>query len=186
MGLFTGQMLQAASRLFPFGRGLTHAYWAPNVWALYNTADRVLSKLGFGVHGLPSSTAGFAEVYESSVLWTVPPKATFALTLLLYVPLFIVIWRQTPPSQSSKEKNASKRKKFNVVPVQRRGAFALYVSMGSAIAFSVGWHVHEKAILMVTIPLVVAALGIGHKELSCATCGLSFIGTFSVLPLMPN
>lgn len=39
---YWGQLDQLKNRLFPFSRGLCHAYWAPNVWALYTSVDRIL------------------------------------------------------------------------------------------------------------------------------------------------
>lgn len=101
---YWSQMEQVLRRLFPFSRGLCHAYWAPNVWAMYSFTDRVLLRGQFLINiaisfllltilvapkiGLPvdqnalnSVTRGLIGDSSFAVLPNVDPRLTFALTL---------------------------------------------------------------------------------------------------------
>lgn len=101
-----GQLEQVLRRLFPFSRGLCHAYWAPNVWAIYSFADRLLiyrkslglslfaalmnpvaPRLGLKVdpEAVNSVTRGLVGDSSFAVLPDVPPVACFFLTLAFQV-----------------------------------------------------------------------------------------------------
>lgn len=79
---------QVLSRLFPFDdRGLCHAYWAPNFWALYNSADKAALVVGKRLHLISSNvtntmTRGLVENSAHVVLPSVSPRVCLVLTLL--------------------------------------------------------------------------------------------------------
>ncbi len=96
--IYLRQLPVLAKRLFPFKRGLSHAYWAPNFWALYNGLDRVLA-LTFKKFGLIEAssqssdmTGGLVQEFEHSVLPSVAPSATFVLAFLSMVPALFKLW----------------------------------------------------------------------------------------------
>jgi len=92
-----GHLFQIKGRLFPFERGLTHAYWAPNFWALYNAMDKValvaLKKINRPMHDklLMSSnsttsaslTGGLVGLDQGThiVLPKITPRTTIIMSL---------------------------------------------------------------------------------------------------------
>ncbi|KAJ2965037.1 hypothetical protein NQZ79_g108 [Umbelopsis isabellina] len=85
---YMGQIPQLLSRLFPFTRGLCHAYWAPNFWALYAGTDRILiiiaKRLGWALkeEALGSMTRGFVGDTKFAVLPQVDAIHTLIITVI--------------------------------------------------------------------------------------------------------
>ena len=69
------QMQQLINRLFPFGRGLCHAYWAPNFWVFYIILDKILAfllrRLGFNI-AIPEASFTGGLVGDSSPFAVLP------------------------------------------------------------------------------------------------------------------
>ncbi|KAI3428699.1 hypothetical protein D9Q98_007523 [Chlorella vulgaris] len=160
-----GQLPQLASRLFPFARGLCHAYWAPNMWALYAAYDKLLS-IVFGVKSSAASmTGGLVGVAEFAVLPQVGSAATALWTLIAMSPCLLRIWKRPEPKDFP--------------------AAVLYCTFCS---FMLGYHVHEKAVLMISVPMgVLAAAGLmpgSRAEALSDFLFLNTVGCYSLFPLL--
>lgn len=163
--IFFGQIQQVAYRLFPFKRGLCHAYWAPNVWAIYNVIDKVMAVIGkqLGItvpHSEALMTGGLVKEFHHVVLPVIEPKTTFILTGISILPALLKLW-------------FSPGNPFH---------FVRCIIICAATAFMFGWHVHEKAILMVIIPLSLMAV-LWKKEAQFYLL-FAITGHYSLFPLI--
>ncbi|KJZ73462.1 Dolichyl pyrophosphate Glc1Man9GlcNAc2 alpha-1,3-glucosyltransferase [Hirsutella minnesotensis 3608] len=160
-----GAIPQLLTRLFPFSRGLCHAYWAPNIWALYSLADRVLiffaPKLGLSLksEALQSVTRGLVGDTAFAVLPEITPRICFIITLIFQgLPLIKLFTHATWEN------------------------FIGAVTLCGYASFIFGWHVHEKAILLVIVPFSLIALR-DRRHLS-AFRPLALAGHVSLFPLL--
>lgn len=163
--IYLGQLPQVLRQLFPFKRGLSHSYWAPNFWALYNTLDKVaitiLLKTGsVEKSNVASMTGGLVKEYHHQVLPSVSPTFTLIATLLAMLPCLWVLWNRP----------------------RNHWEFVRCLVLSSFASFMFGWHVHEKAILMVIIPL--SLLAIARQNAASVFAFLSVVGHFSLFPLL--
>jgi alpha-1,3-glucosyltransferase len=160
-----GQIPQLLSRLFPFSRGLCHAYWAPNIWAMYSFTDRVLIylapylKLPIKSEALNSVTRGLVGDTSFAVLPEITPRLTFLLTIASQIPALIKLFLQ--PSSDN---------------------FLGALTLTAYSSFFFGWHVHEKAVLLVIIPFLLHCLR-DRRHLG-AFRPLAVAGHVSLFPLL--
>ena len=126
---FLKHVLAVKDRLFPWGRGLTHAYWAPNFWSLYNTLDVVLN---FVVNRQMKTeyTQGFVKVCNHAILPNISPGFTFLLILIGLVFLARFVMRS------------------------EKDEFCESLCISGMIFYLFGWHVHEKAIMTISLPMM--------------------------------
>ncbi|KAL4769023.1 glycosyl transferase [Aspergillus nidulans var. acristatus] len=163
--VYWGQLLQLKDRLFPFSRGLCHAYWAPNVWAMYSFTDRILipfaPKLGLPVNqdALTSVTRGLVGDTSFAVLPEIPKEYTFVLTLLFQILPLIKLWLR--PDYYT---------------------FVGALTLCGYASFLFGWHVHEKAILLIIIPFSLIALK--DRRYFSAFRPIAVAGHVSLFPLL--
>ncbi len=162
---YWGQLDQLRNRLFPFSRGLCHAYWAPNLWALYSFGDRVLItaapylKLNVDRDAISSVTRGLVGDTSFAVLPNITPRECFGLTLALQVVALTKLWMK--PTWE---------------------AFIGSLTLCGFASFLVGWHVHEKAILLVLIPFSLLALK--DRSYLASFRPLAVAGHVSLFPLL--
>jgi alpha-1,3-glucosyltransferase len=125
--VYWDQIPQVLSRLFPFSRGLCHAYWAPNIWAMYSFTDRVLIygrslpvyagypeanalivaryiNIPVNEAAVNSVTRGLVGDSSFAVLPEITPRQTFILTILSQLVCILPITvrpQANPPSLNS-------------------------------------------------------------------------------------
>ncbi|XP_075054715.1 dolichyl pyrophosphate Glc1Man9GlcNAc2 alpha-1,3-glucosyltransferase isoform X2 [Mixophyes fleayi] len=165
--VYMEQIPQVLSRLFPFKRGLCHAYWAPNFWALYNAVDKALFVIGVNMQLLNtttirtgSMTGGLVQEFEHSVLPSVTPLATLLCTLLSILPAVFRLWFKPQGPQG----------------------FLRCLVLCALGSFMFGWHVHEKAILLAILPLSI--LSVSSAKHAGIYLILTTAGHFSLFPLL--
>jgi len=165
-------------------RGLVHAYWAANLWALYLFADRVLARaaalpvchkvlpflhVGLQDHARTSPTSGLVGRVSMAVLPDITPAIAAGLAVLAIIPALVATAVAAAPASGGRS---------------RTWVFEKALAHVGLSAFFFGWHTHEKAILVAILPLgLIAPHGAAEAALFLRLSGL---GIFALFPLFTH
>ena len=159
------QLLQMQKRLFPFNRGLTHDYWAGNIWAIHLFLVKVLSfvakKLSF----------------SPPILFELSPKVVAVALFLGLIPGMICAWKC-----ASKISLKSEPILLSTVTIERGNTILYCIVFSGMSSFMLGYHVHEKAIMTALIPM--SLLSLISKNNARIFLRMLSIGNFGLLPLL--
>jgi len=168
------QMQQLINRLFPFGRGLCHAYWAPNFWVFYIILDKIfaflLRRLGFNIAipeasftgGLVGDSSPFAVLLKV-LSSTIHSSCSFCLFQWNMMGLWFHICelnglQVTPIATFLLVILAMAPCLIKAFSNPQPKHIIRWVSYACTCGFMFGWHVHEKASLHFTIPLALISM----------------------------
>ncbi|GJJ07260.1 hypothetical protein Clacol_001460 [Clathrus columnatus] len=165
--ILMGQLGQLASRLFPFTRGLNHAYWAPNAWALVTALDRILlryskafdSNIAVELSGVVSTSRGLVGDTVFAILPNIKPLHIFTITIAFQLVFLAKLW---------------------FVPTYK--SFLTALTLCGYTSFMFGWHVHEKAVLLILVPL--SLLAAESHEFFRTFLIASLAGIYGLFPLL--
>ena len=136
-------IIQIFRRLFPFGRGLLHSYWAPNFWAIYSFFDKILFHVNYSyiqtdatIKQQNCSSLGLTQITEFNILPNITSKISNIIVVILAL-IFILkslMWD-----------------KYHIELKHRNNQFVKYLTMSSLIFFNFGYQVHEKAFIKTSL-----------------------------------
>lgn len=192
---------QIFSRLFPTARGLLHAYWAPNFWALYAFVDKIAfysMKYMFKFEGLKNiNTTATGKVQVSS--FNVLPDISLNMSNIIVCSKIVLLLSMyfysseeskaipknkiTKNSDSETENNTTNPYSI-ILSKTKQIEFIKLLFQSGLIFYLYGYQVHEKAMIgLLIVTIIWAYLSEDNKVLELSS-SLDFLSLYVMSPLL--